>query len=44
MNTYQLNPERGYIPISDHALIGNLRTAALVSLDGSSEFKMNDHD
>jgi hypothetical protein len=28
--------ERDYIPIADHGLIGNLRTAALVSLDGSS--------
>ncbi|GBE78663.1 Uncharacterized protein SCP_0115540 [Sparassis crispa] len=29
--------ERGYIPIADHGLIGNLRTAALVSIDGSIE-------
>ncbi|THG94047.1 hypothetical protein EW145_g8224, partial [Phellinidium pouzarii] len=29
--------ERGYTAISDHALIGNLRTAALVSIDGSIE-------
>ncbi|PVF92804.1 glycoside hydrolase family 15 protein [Serendipita vermifera] len=29
--------ERGYVDISDHGLIGNLRTAALVSLDGSIE-------
>ncbi|TEB27330.1 Six-hairpin glycosidase [Coprinellus micaceus] len=29
--------ERDYIPIADHGLIGNLRTAALVSLDGSIE-------
>ncbi|KAJ7202147.1 glycoside hydrolase family 15 protein [Mycena pura] len=29
--------DRDYIPISDHALIGNLHTAALVSTDGSIE-------
>lgn len=29
--------ERGYVDISDHGLIGNLHTAALVSLDGSIE-------
>ncbi|KAI0321665.1 glycoside hydrolase family 15 protein [Amylostereum chailletii] len=29
--------KRDYIPISDHGLIGNLRTAALVSIDGSIE-------
>ncbi|KAI8986303.1 glycoside hydrolase family 15 protein [Trametes punicea] len=29
--------DRGYIPISDHGLIGNLRTAALISVDGSVE-------
>lgn len=29
--------ERDYIPLSDHGLIGNLRTAALVSIDGSVE-------
>ncbi|KZV77612.1 glycoside hydrolase family 15 protein [Peniophora sp. CONT] len=29
--------EREYIAISDHALIGNLRTAAMVSIDGSIE-------
>ncbi|KZT69354.1 glycoside hydrolase family 15 protein [Daedalea quercina L-15889] len=29
--------ERGYIPLADHGLIGNLRTAALVSTDGSIE-------
>lgn len=28
---------RGYIAIHDHALIGNLRTAALISMDGSVE-------
>ncbi|EIM83391.1 glycoside hydrolase family 15 protein [Stereum hirsutum FP-91666 SS1] len=28
---------RDYIPISDHGLFGNLRTAALVSVDGSIE-------
>ncbi|KAG5635958.1 hypothetical protein H0H81_009554 [Sphagnurus paluster] len=37
MNYYQPNKERDYIPLADHALIGNLRTAALVSLDGSIE-------
>ncbi|KDQ51558.1 glycoside hydrolase family 15 protein [Jaapia argillacea MUCL 33604] len=37
MNVQQPNTERGYIPIADHALIGNLRTAALISLDGSIE-------
>ncbi|OCB91140.1 glycoside hydrolase family 15 protein [Sanghuangporus baumii] len=29
--------ERGYTSIADHALIGNLRTAALVSIEGSIE-------
>ncbi|KAI0034920.1 glycoside hydrolase family 15 protein [Vararia minispora EC-137] len=29
--------DRGYIAIGDHGLIGNLRTAALVSTDGSIE-------
>ncbi|KZP29797.1 glycoside hydrolase family 15 protein [Athelia psychrophila] len=29
--------DRDYIPLSDHGLIGNLHTAALVSLDGSVE-------
>ncbi|CCA70733.1 related to glycoside hydrolase family 15 protein-Laccaria bicolor, partial [Serendipita indica DSM 11827] len=29
--------DRGYVDISDHGLIGNLQTAALVSLDGSIE-------
>ncbi|KAH9834666.1 glycoside hydrolase family 15 protein [Rhodofomes roseus] len=29
--------DRGYIPLADHGLIGNLRTAALVSTDGSIE-------
>ncbi|KAJ7150484.1 glycoside hydrolase family 15 protein [Mycena crocata] len=29
--------DRDYIPISDHGLIGNLHTAALVSTDGSIE-------
>lgn len=37
MNVQYPTKERGYIPISDHGLIGNLRTAALVSLDGSIE-------
>ncbi|KAH6907503.1 glycoside hydrolase family 15 protein [Coprinopsis sp. MPI-PUGE-AT-0042] len=37
MNQIHPNDEREYIPIADHALIGNLRTAALVSLDGSVE-------
>ncbi|KAK7045779.1 hypothetical protein VNI00_007180 [Paramarasmius palmivorus] len=29
--------DRDYIPIADHGLIGNLHTAALVSIDGSIE-------
>ncbi|TDL30070.1 glycoside hydrolase family 15 protein [Rickenella mellea] len=29
--------ERGYIEIAEHGLIGNMRTAALVSVDGSIE-------
>ncbi|ETW87512.1 glycoside hydrolase family 15 protein [Heterobasidion irregulare TC 32-1] len=39
MNTfhYKGSGERDYVAISDHGLIGNLRTAALVSLDGSIE-------
>ncbi|KAA1468582.1 glycoside hydrolase family 15 protein [Dentipellis sp. KUC8613] len=37
MNPLHPGRERDYIPISDHGLIGNLRTAALVSVDGSIE-------
>ncbi|TFK90359.1 glycoside hydrolase family 15 protein [Polyporus arcularius HHB13444] len=37
MNVTEPTGERGYIPIADHGLIGNLRTAALVSVDGSIE-------
>ncbi|KAI0642834.1 glycoside hydrolase family 15 protein [Trametes meyenii] len=37
MNINQPQHDRGYIPIADHGLIGNLRTAALVSTDGSVE-------
>ncbi|KAF8227819.1 glycoside hydrolase family 15 protein [Tricholoma matsutake] len=37
MNIYTPQKDRDYIPLADHALIGNLRTAALVSLDGSIE-------
>ncbi|KAL4066474.1 glycoside hydrolase family 15 protein [Scleroderma yunnanense] len=37
MNVQDPAIERDYIPLADHALIGNLRTAALVSLDGSVE-------
>ncbi|KAG9312460.1 glycoside hydrolase family 15 protein [Chiua virens] len=37
MNFHEPMPERDYIPIADHGLIGNLRTAALISLDGSVE-------
>ncbi|KAF8697523.1 hypothetical protein AX14_001351 [Amanita brunnescens Koide BX004] len=37
MNVYNPLTDRDYIPIADHAVIGNLRTAALISLDGSVE-------
>ncbi|KAF9238102.1 glycoside hydrolase family 15 protein [Melanogaster broomeanus] len=37
MNVQDPNVQRDYIPISDHGLIGNLRTAALISTDGSVE-------
>ncbi|KAH9849450.1 glycoside hydrolase family 15 protein [Lenzites betulinus] len=37
MNVTQPQKERGYIPLADHGLIGNLRTAALISTDGSVE-------
>lgn len=37
MNLCTPSQTRDYIPITDHALIGNLRTAALVSTDGSIE-------
>lgn len=36
MNVNKPN-DRGYIGLADHGLIGNLRTAALVSIDGSVE-------
>ncbi|KAI0350153.1 glycoside hydrolase family 15 protein [Trametes cingulata] len=37
MNVTQPQQDRGYIPLADHGLIGNLRTAALISTDGSVE-------
>ncbi|KAI0369449.1 glycoside hydrolase family 15 protein [Pilatotrama ljubarskyi] len=37
MNVTQPQKDRGYIPLADHGLIGNLRTAALISTDGSVE-------
>ncbi|CAA7266100.1 unnamed protein product [Cyclocybe aegerita] len=37
MNVINPNEVRDYVAIADHGLIGNLRTAALVSLDGSIE-------
>ncbi|KAI0775620.1 glycoside hydrolase family 15 protein [Trametes elegans] len=37
LNVNHPERERGYIPIADHGLIGNLRTAALISTDGSVE-------
>ncbi|KAI0655453.1 glycoside hydrolase family 15 protein [Cubamyces menziesii] len=36
-NVTQPQRDRGYIPLADHGLIGNLRTAALISTDGSVE-------
>ncbi|KAF8914864.1 glycoside hydrolase family 15 protein [Mucidula mucida] len=37
MNLYEPKADRDYAPISDHGLIGNLHTAALISIDGSVE-------
>ncbi|OSC98195.1 glycoside hydrolase family 15 protein [Trametes coccinea BRFM310] len=37
MNVTHPEKDRGYIPLADHGLIGNLRTAALISTDGSVE-------
>ncbi|KAI0083258.1 glycoside hydrolase family 15 protein [Irpex rosettiformis] len=37
MNVLEPSGDRGYLSIGDHGLIGNLRTAALVSIDGSIE-------
>ncbi|KAF8662097.1 hypothetical protein AX16_001207 [Volvariella volvacea WC 439] len=37
LNVRHPQEDRDYMPIADHGLIGNLRTAALVSLDGSIE-------
>ncbi|EGN97770.1 glycoside hydrolase family 15 protein [Serpula lacrymans var. lacrymans S7.3] len=37
MNVHKPSGERDYMSIADHGLIGNLRTAALVSVDGSIE-------
>ncbi|KAJ8519553.1 hypothetical protein ONZ45_g3503 [Pleurotus djamor] len=37
INTFQPTKNRDYIAIADHGLIGNLRTAAMVSIDGSVE-------
>ncbi|KAI0042680.1 glycoside hydrolase family 15 protein [Auriscalpium vulgare] len=37
MNVVTPVADRDYVAISDHALIGNLRTAALISIDGSVE-------
>ncbi|KAG8902035.1 hypothetical protein FRB99_004859 [Tulasnella sp. 403] len=36
-NKYQVSDERGYIDIQDHAIIGNLHTAAVISIDASVE-------
>jgi GH15 family glucan-1,4-alpha-glucosidase len=33
-----LNMERGYLPIEDYGLIGNLHTTALVSKQGSIDY------
>lgn len=37
MNVCEPKGDRDYIPIADHGLIGNLHTAALISIDGSVE-------
>ncbi|KAF8507955.1 Six-hairpin glycosidase [Hysterangium stoloniferum] len=37
MSSSKARKERGYIEIQDHGLVGNMRTAALISLDGSVE-------
>ena len=38
LNLYQLNKRTPYLPIEDYGIIGNLKTVALVSLEGNIDF------